>query len=400
MLYSDYAYGFIIASYVLLVAMVGVILLTFSGRPDYNLGGGVCYLGGPTLGHVIQWGDQLATYGVAAGCIDDSKVLIYKLRSHVLRLSPQEKYLAWQDVYHPQLPETFKFTCQKILFLSESVGVEEYTLSVAEFREERGDLETPGEVLNRYDEAEAAVAMQEANILTERAIKLGECPVLDGDDNCDLAGKITTDENASLVDCLEAMDCIKDVLGMLAGPDSPGPTLGGDDSTSLIDEQDAYDPRLPEALQSDCRAIEELSQSVGTEDYSLSTLGDDGYVDPGGIFQLPEFKPVLLVVCAAIVLAFVILAASLLLTKREPDLAKASVYECGFDPWGAPRVPFSVKFFLVGILFLIFDLEVSFLYPWAVCLGMMRHVAIGVVWGFLGILGLGLFYEWHRGGLE
>ncbi len=143
-----------------------------------------------------------------------------------------------------------------------------------------------------------------------------------------------------------------------------------DQFTVAIAKADAYDPRLPEA----------------------SEMGD-GYVDLGGTFLLPEFKPVLLVVCAAIVLAFVILAASLLLTKREPDLAKASVYECGFDPWGAPRVPFSVKFFLVGILFLIFDLEVSFLYPWAVCLGTMRHVAIGVVWGFLGILGLGLFYE-------
>ena len=109
----------------------------------------------------------------------------------------------------------------------------------------------------------------------------------------------------------------------------------------------------------------------------------------GYIFQLPEFKAVGFVVCAAIVLAIVTLGASLLLTRREPDLAKASVYECGFDPWGAPRVPFSVKFFLVGILFLIFDLEVSFFYPWSVCLGMMRHVAIGVAWGFLGILGLG-----------
>ena len=99
----------------------------------------------------------------------------------------------------------------------------------------------------------------------------------------------------------------------------------------------------------------------------------------GGIFQLPEFRAIFGIAFAAIVLSFVILGASLLFTKREPDSAKASVYECGFDPWGAPRGPFSVKFFLVGILFLIFDLEVSFLYPWAVCLGMMRHVATGVV---------------------
>ena len=111
------------------------------------------------------------------------------------------------------------------------------------------------------------------------------------------------------------------------------------------------------------------------------------------IFQLPEFRAVFGSICAATVLSIVILGASLLLTKREPDLAKASVYECGFDPWGAPWGPFSVKFFLVGILFLIFDLEVSFLYPWAVCLGMMRHVATGAVWAFLSILGLGLFYE-------
>lgn len=74
-------------------------------------------------------------------------------------------------------------------------------------------------------------------------------------------------------------------------------------------------------------------------------------------------------------------------------MEKVSVYECGFDPLGAPRIPFSIKFFLVGILFLIFDLEISYLFPWCVCLNSIGLIGVYTLYFFLFILGLGLIYE-------
>ena len=77
-----------------------------------------------------------------------------------------------------------------------------------------------------------------------------------------------------------------------------------------------------------------------------------------------------------------------------------SVYECGFDPFESSRVPFSVKFFLVGILFLIFDLEISFLFPWGVVSNSIGSWGYWVMIIFLIVLTLGLVYEWALGGLE
>ena len=79
-----------------------------------------------------------------------------------------------------------------------------------------------------------------------------------------------------------------------------------------------------------------------------------------------EFLGILLLLLFSIILSTIISGASYIIGVKQPDSEKVSVYECGFDPFGSPRVPFSVKFFLVGILFLIFDLEISFLFPWCV----------------------------------
>lgn len=79
-----------------------------------------------------------------------------------------------------------------------------------------------------------------------------------------------------------------------------------------------------------------------------------------------EFLGVFLLILLSIILSTIISGASYIVGVKQPDSEKVSVYECGFDPFGSSRVPFSVKFFLVGILFLIFDLEISFLFPWCV----------------------------------
>lgn len=99
-------------------------------------------------------------------------------------------------------------------------------------------------------------------------------------------------------------------------------------------------------------------------------------------------------------LSLIILGASLFLNKRNPELHKISIYECGFDPFESSRVPFSVRFFLVGILFMIFDIEISFLYPWAVIYGLIGLQGIILIIIFLIILTIGLIYEWALGGLE
>nr|YP_009679776.1 NADH dehydrogenase subunit 3 [Pennatula aculeata]QDP70690.1 NADH dehydrogenase subunit 3 [Pennatula aculeata]QDP70704.1 NADH dehydrogenase subunit 3 [Pennatula cf. aculeata RH-2019] len=113
-----------------------------------------------------------------------------------------------------------------------------------------------------------------------------------------------------------------------------------------------------------------------------------------------EFKGILILLIVSGTLSTIILGASYLLGNKQPDMEKVSVYECGFDPFDNPGNPFSVRFFLIGILFLIFDLEISFLFPWSVTYMGLPLFGYWVVMLFLFILTLGLVYEWIEGGLE
>ena len=111
-----------------------------------------------------------------------------------------------------------------------------------------------------------------------------------------------------------------------------------------------------------------------------------------------EFLGVLII--CSIFLSIIVFGVSYIVGVKLPDIEKVSVYECGFDPFGSSRVPFSVKFFLVGILFLIFDLEISFLFPWCVVLNQIPLLGVWVMYLFLIVLTIGLIYEWVWGGLE
>ena len=115
---------------------------------------------------------------------------------------------------------------------------------------------------------------------------------------------------------------------------------------------------------------------------------------------LQQYLPILIFLGIAIGLAAVILIASLVMVRQEPDAEKLSAYECGFPALEDARIKFDVRFYLVVILFIIFDLEVAFLFPWAVSLGAIGLFGFWSMVLFLGILTIGFIYEWKKGALE
>lgn len=115
---------------------------------------------------------------------------------------------------------------------------------------------------------------------------------------------------------------------------------------------------------------------------------------------LSEYLPILLFLGVAIVIAGAAVGASLIVGKQNPDSEKLSAYECGFDAFDDARSKFDVRYYLVAILFIIFDLEVAFLFPWAVSLSDIGMLGFWSMIVFLGILTIGFIYEWKKGALE
>jgi len=102
----------------------------------------------------------------------------------------------------------------------------------------------------------------------------------------------------------------------------------------------------------------------------------------------------------SVVLALIILLLSYLLILKQSDLEKVSAYECGFDPFSDARGKFDVRFYLVSILFIIFDLEVTYLFPWAVSLDQLGTLGYFTMMVFLIVLLVGFVYEWRKGALD
>ncbi|MCA1906874.1 MAG: NADH-quinone oxidoreductase subunit A [Magnetospirillum sp.] len=115
---------------------------------------------------------------------------------------------------------------------------------------------------------------------------------------------------------------------------------------------------------------------------------------------LLEYLPILIFIGIAVALSAIMVAASWLVGKQKPDPEKNSAYECGFEAFGDARSKFDVRFYLVAILFIIFDLEVAFLFPWAVSLGQIGLFGFWSMMVFLGVLTIGFIYEWRKGALE
>ena len=119
---------------------------------------------------------------------------------------------------------------------------------------------------------------------------------------------------------------------------------------------------------------------------------------------LRGYLPILIFIVIAVGLTVAMLSASMLLARQKPDSEKLSPYECGFEAFDDARRQFDVRFYLVSILFIIFDLEVAFLFPWAVALMKLppetAHFAFWSMMTFLGVLTVGFIYEWKKGALE
>ena len=117
-------------------------------------------------------------------------------------------------------------------------------------------------------------------------------------------------------------------------------------------------------------------------------------------FFLLDYIPIIIFLGIAIGMALLIMIASWIVAKQNPDDQKLSAYECGFDAFEDTRSQFDVRFYLVAILFIIFDLEVAFLFPWAVSLGSIGLLGFWSMMAFLGVLTVGFIYEWKKGALE
>lgn len=115
---------------------------------------------------------------------------------------------------------------------------------------------------------------------------------------------------------------------------------------------------------------------------------------------LAQYFPILVFLAIAIVIAALAVLGSYVLGPKNPDSAKLSAYECGFEAFEDARSKFDVRFYLVSILFIIFDLEVAFLFPWAITLGDIGMFGFWSMMIFLGILTVGFIYEWRKGALE
>ena len=113
-----------------------------------------------------------------------------------------------------------------------------------------------------------------------------------------------------------------------------------------------------------------------------------------------DYLPILLLLAVAIGLGIVLLLAAAILAVRNPDPEKVSAYECGFNAFYDARMKFDLRFYLVAILFIIFDLEIAFLFPWAVAFKDISMLGFWSMMVFLAVLTIGFAYEWKKGALE
>ena len=115
---------------------------------------------------------------------------------------------------------------------------------------------------------------------------------------------------------------------------------------------------------------------------------------------LTEYFSIILFLLIAIALSFGFIIANYLAAPSNPDPEKLSAYECGFEAFDDSRMEFDIRFYLVAILFIIFDLEIAFLFPWAISLGSIGALGFWSMMIFLAVLTVGFVYEWKKGALE
>ena len=115
---------------------------------------------------------------------------------------------------------------------------------------------------------------------------------------------------------------------------------------------------------------------------------------------LKDYLPIVIFIFIAFFLSVGFIALNYLFSPKNPDAEKLSAYECGFEPFSDSRMEFDVRFYLVAILFIIFDLEIAFLFPWAISLGNIGALGFWSMMIFLFVLTVGFIYEWKKGALD
>jgi len=115
---------------------------------------------------------------------------------------------------------------------------------------------------------------------------------------------------------------------------------------------------------------------------------------------LQEYLPLVIFMGISLAIGLLLLVAPFVVAYRQPDPEKLSAYECGFNAFDDARMKFDVRFYLVAIIFIIFDLEVAFLFPWAITFGQLGALGFWSMMVFLAVLTVGFIYEWKKGALE
>ena len=115
---------------------------------------------------------------------------------------------------------------------------------------------------------------------------------------------------------------------------------------------------------------------------------------------LNEYLSIIIFLAIALILSIGFIFVNFIFSPKKPDPEKLSTYECGFEPFNDSRMEFDVRFYLVAILFIIFDLEIAFLFPWAISLGNIGILGFTSMMIFLFILTIGFIYEWKKGALD
>ena len=115
---------------------------------------------------------------------------------------------------------------------------------------------------------------------------------------------------------------------------------------------------------------------------------------------LGEYLSIIIFIFIALALSIGFIILNFLFSPKNPDSEKLSAYECGFEPFDDSRMTFDVRFYLVAILFIIFDLEIAFMFPWAISLGNIGSLGFWSMMLFLFILSIGFVYEWKKGALD
>jgi NADH-quinone oxidoreductase subunit A len=198
-----------------------------------------------------------------------------------------------------------------------------------------------------------------------------------------------------------AQDCPRDVIKVSAGQVHSCPKL----EPKATKPAAAANPRFsyietPPCLVG-CAAVR-IAPAVRQGACSLPRSSDLAHLRPSSFMPslLDQYLPLAVFMAVAAVISGALLVAPFLVAFKAPDPEKLSAYECGFNAFDDARMRFDVRFYLVSLLFIIFDLEVAFLFPWAVA---FREVGAFGFWSmmiFLGVLTVGFIYEWRKGALE